>query len=220
MGLKFCPTRLKPTNNINKTLKRFNRDIRRMAYLYYNPPKKKPGIRCIPELYISQKWNAPERYPHVEKFLEDFERHYQKTLPQPPEKLSLTNLNPRQWAAAKALRESDNVIAIKNDKNMGAATLPRPVYNTAVIDEHMGDEAVYLRLPKVEAVLREKLLHAKVMRFTTKWKNHISPAEFAFLDAACNEAKGRTFKSRMTPKVHKKSWKMQPIVCCCEPLLN
>ena len=78
MGLKFCPTRPRPTTNINKTLKRPNRDICHMSYLYYNPSKKKPGIRYIPELYISQKWNAPERYLHVEKCLEDFERHYRR----------------------------------------------------------------------------------------------------------------------------------------------
>ena len=135
-------------------------------------------------------------------------------------KLSLVNLSPRQWTAAKDLRESDNVIATETDKNMGAVTLPRPVYNTVAIDEHLGNEAVYLRLPKVEAVLGEKLLHAKVMRCTTKWKNHISPAKFTFLDAAYNEAKGRTSKFRMTPKVHKKPWKMQPIVCCCGTLLD
>ena len=220
MGLKFCPTQPRPTNNVNKTLKRFGRDIRRIAYLYYNPPKKKPGIRYIPELYISQKWNAPERYPHVEKCLEDFERHYRRRCLSHQKKLSLTNLNPRQWAAARALRESDNVIATETDKNMGGAILPRPVYNTAAIQEHLGDETVYLRLTKVEAMLREKTLHARILRFTSKWKNDISPAEFNFLDTACTEAKGRTSKFRMTPKVHKNPWKMRPIVCCCGTLLN
>ena len=62
-GLKFCPTRSRPTNNTKKTMKRFKRDIRRIAYHYYNPPKKKPGVRYIPGLYISQNGMLPNIIP-------------------------------------------------------------------------------------------------------------------------------------------------------------
>ena len=52
------------------------------------------------------------------------------------------------------------------------------------------------------------------------WRAHISPAEFDFLDAAYKQSRGRMAKFRMTPKVHKKPWKMRPIVCYCGTLLN
>ena len=219
-GLKFCPTRPRPTNNVNKTMKRFRRDIRRKAYHYYNPPRKKPGIHYIPSLYISKKWNAPEYYPWVEKCLDDFERHCRRHRLSYQKKLSLTNLTPREWAAAEALRENDNVIATETDKNCGGATLPRPVYIAAGVEEHLGNEEVYRRLDKVEAVLREKILRAKILKFMNDWNEDISPAESEFLDAAYKETRGRTAKFRMTPKVHKIPWKLRPIVCCCGTLLN
>ena len=201
-------------------MKRFRRDIRRIAYHYFNPPKKKPGIRYIPGLYISQKWTAPERYPRVERCLDDFERHLMRRRLSFQKKLSLTNLTPRQWSAAEKLRENDNVIATETDKNMGGATIPRAVYNTSGVDEHLGNEAIYKRLSKIEAVLREKALRAKILKFASDWKHDISPAESEFLDAACKESRGRVSKFRMTPKVHKTPWKMRPIVCCCGTLLN
>ena len=220
MGLKFCPTRPRPTNNLNKTFKRFRRDVRRAAYHHFNPPRKRPGIRYIPGLYISQKWNAPDRYPAVERCLDDFERHLRRRCLSYQKRLSLTNLTPRQWSAAEKLRENDIVITTETDKNLGGATIPRPVYNTAGIREHLGDEAVYKRLSKIEAVSREKVLRARILRFINHYKRDISPAEFEFLDTAYSETRGRISKFRMTPKVHKKPWKMRPIVCCCGTLLN
>ena len=90
----------------------------------------------------------------------------------------------------------------------------------ALVDKHLGNEEVYQRLDKVEAVLREKILRAKILKFMNDWKEDISPAESEFLDAAYKETRGRTAKFRMTPKVHKIPWKLRPIVCCCSTLLN
>ena len=212
MGLKFCPTRPRPTNNINKTMKRFRKDVRRIAFLYYNPPKKKPGVRYIPGLYISKKWTAPEHYPEIKECLENFERHYRRRCLSHQKKLSLTNLTPMQWKAAEKLRHNNDVIATETDKNMGGATLPRPVYNTQGIREHLGDDTIYQRLSKIEAVQREKSLRARILRFANRWKHHISPAEYEFLDTAYNVTRGRMSKFRMTPKVHKSPWKMRLIV--------
>ena len=94
------------------------------------------------------------------------------------------------------------------------------MYNTEGIKEHLGNELIYQRLTKAEALLREKILRTKILKFMNDWRAHISPAEFDFLDAACKESKGRIAKFRMTPKVHKRPWKMRPIVCCCGTLLN
>ena len=86
---------------------------------------------------------------------------------------------------------------------MGGSTLPRPVYNTEGIKEHLGNSQVYQRLTKAEALLREKNLRAKILKFMNHWKAHISPAEFDFLDAAYKQSRDRMTKFRMTPKVHK-----------------
>ena len=137
-------------------MKRFRRDVCRNAYLYYNPPTKKPGITYIPSLYISKKWSPPQYYPKVENCLDDFERHYRRHCLSHQKRLSLSNLTSREWAAAEALRENDAVMVTETDKNMGGATLPRPVYNTEGIKEHLGNSQVYQRLTKAEALLREK----------------------------------------------------------------
>ena len=73
-------------------MKRLRRDVRRKAYLYYNPPRKKPGITYIPSLYISKKWSPPQYYPKVENCLDNFERHYRRHCLSHRKRLSLSNL--------------------------------------------------------------------------------------------------------------------------------
>ena len=51
LGLKFCTSRVRPTNRINRTIERVKQDIRRMAFSKENPSKKREGVHYIPQLY-------------------------------------------------------------------------------------------------------------------------------------------------------------------------
>ena len=219
-GLKFCPTRPRPTNNVNKSLKRFRNDLRRMAFFYFNPPRKKPGIHYIPGLYLKSKWTAPLAYRRIEKCISNFQNEYRRRCLSFQKERSLTNLTPRQWGAISQLKNNDDVMAVETDKNQGTALVPVPVYASAGIAEHLGNAQVYQRLSNLESVCHEKLLRQKIISFIGKWKFRLQPAEYTFLERALEQTKGRIAKFRMTIKVHKKPWKTRPIVCCVGTLGN
>ena len=49
---KFCPTRPRPKNNVNKTIDRFKKDVRRIAFFGDKPPDECKGIHYIPTFNI------------------------------------------------------------------------------------------------------------------------------------------------------------------------
>ena len=55
LGLKLCPSKPRPTNNINKTIDKFKTDVRRIDYFMKNPPEERVGIHYIPGLYIPKE---------------------------------------------------------------------------------------------------------------------------------------------------------------------
>ena len=67
----------------------------------------------------------------------------------------------------------------------------------------------------------KKILRTKILHFIEKYKYCLEPVENTFLERAMNETKGRRVAEFcMTIKVHKKPWKMRPIVCCIGTLGN
>ena len=75
LGLKFCTSRVRPTNRINRTIARVKQDIRRMAFSKENPSKKREGVHYIPQLYIKNtEWvQRLTTNKEIEQELDNFE---------------------------------------------------------------------------------------------------------------------------------------------------
>jgi hypothetical protein len=78
LGLKFCPMRSRPTNNLNKILEKFRTNMRHTAFFKNLKQKALYGseeISYIPLLYIkSNLWKQPKANKVIEKSLNNFEK--------------------------------------------------------------------------------------------------------------------------------------------------
>jgi hypothetical protein len=59
LGLKFCPTRPCPTNNIKKTIDLFKKEARRITFFRDKPSDDHGGIPYIPTLNIKTDKRKP-----------------------------------------------------------------------------------------------------------------------------------------------------------------
>ena len=118
-GLKFCIRRPRPTNNIKKSLKRFKKDVRRIAMFKENPSPEEPGVRYIPGLYIkNDKWKPSLANDKVEQCLANFERELRQRQHSYQNKTSLSNLTYGQWKLSEQMLYDDDHIIIECDKNL------------------------------------------------------------------------------------------------------
>jgi hypothetical protein len=58
----------------------------------------------------------------------------------------LTNLTPYQTRLLEGLRDSDDLIVVPTDKNLGLAILVRSVHTKRAFDDHLNDETTYRKL--------------------------------------------------------------------------
>lgn len=221
LGLKYCIKAPKPTNKIDKTIERLRDDVRRIAWLRFNPQHEDPETTYIPGLYLKTDWKADPTFPEIEKCLDNFETEIRRTrvrYNQP----TLSNLTATQWKLSKSLKTHDEFISIEADKNLGGCFLLRDTYNSKGISEHLGNTQVYKPLSKTEAVRLQGQLKKKIKSFAAKWRNRgvISKAERTYLHRATERDEGQFARFRMSLKAHKSPWKMRPIVCCAGTLMN
>jgi hypothetical protein len=67
LGLTFHPTLPDPTNNTNKTIERFKKDVQIFAFFRDKPPDERKGIHCIPTLNIKHDmWKSPKAREVIE----------------------------------------------------------------------------------------------------------------------------------------------------------
>ena len=123
LGLKYCTSRARPTNKINKTIDRVKQDIRRMAFFKENPPKKREGVRYIPQLYIKNtEWvQRLTANKEIEQELDNFELKLRQAWRNHQKRLSISNLTIRQWQLAEQLLRSDSHIVVEADKILADA---------------------------------------------------------------------------------------------------
>ena len=179
-----------------------------------NPSPDEPGVRYIPGLYIkNDKWKPPLANDKVEQCLSNFERELRLRQHSYQNKTSLSNLTYGQWKLSEQMLYDDDHIIIECDKNLGGACLDRPVHNTRGVTEHLGNAEVYQRLSKQQAINKTNHLRYRIIAFMTKWKKHITEAEWTYLhETIFKYPVEKLARFRMSLKAHKTSWKMRPIV--------
>ena len=218
LGLKYCIKRPRPTNKLDNTINRFKNDVRRIHFFKMNPMEEDNG-RYIPGLYIKSGWDPPLASDRIEDCIVNFERalrNRQAFYNKP----SLTNLTPRHWKLIDELQSNDDHITIEADKNLGGCILDRSVYIRKGVQEHLGNDAVYKRLTKRQALGANKILRYQVSIFLSKYQDDISAAEYTFLREATFKYPEKLARFRMSLKAHKTPWKMRPIVCCAGTFIN
>ena len=218
LGLKYCIRYPRPKRTrLRDTMARLRRDVRRIYAFKYRPPPQDPRKNYIPELYYKSDWDPPECDEHqeVEEALDNFEsamRDHQSKFNAP----SLSNLNYIQWRQCETLKCNNEFISVEADKNLGGCCLYRDTYGVHGVDEHLGDNTVYQKLTKAQALELQDDLRYQFERFYTKWFDR----QAIFLRRSLEYNPDQFARFRMSVKAHKTPWKMRPIVCCSGTFMN
>ena len=131
LGFTFCSTRPRPTNNINKSIERFEKDVRIFAFFKDRPLHERKEIQYIPTLNIKNDASGPYKARKVvEGALRDFEKEYIIRQRNYQKKLSLSNMTIRQSKTVDIVKDNTAYIVVEADKNLGGAALNRAVCNT------------------------------------------------------------------------------------------
>ena len=138
-----------------------------MAFFKENPPKKREGVRYIPQLYIKNtEWvQRLTANKEIEQELDNFELKLRQAWRNHQKRLSISNLTIRQWQLAEQLLRSDSHIVVEADKNLGGCIMDRELYITKGICEHLGNENVYKKLTKTEANQKMHIVRYKINLF-------------------------------------------------------
>jgi hypothetical protein len=221
LGLKFCVHPPRQTKYLQESVKRFNRDVRRISFFKFN--KLDEDIDgYIPELYFKSTWEAdPSESAEVEYSIKTFlnainqeRRRYTKT--------RLPNIRPHHLDLTKFLLNNDKFIIVEADKNLGGCILLRDEYISRAFNDHLNNESVYRRISQEEAYDRQHQNAVDLIRLIHQWhnKNDISTAEYNFLLTAVDQLRDKPTRFRLTIKVHKNPWATRPVVCCAGTMLN
>ena len=73
LGLEYCIEKLRPTNQMDKTVDSSRNYARRIAFFRDNPQEETEGTIYIKELYIKSNWEAPKARVEVEQCVTNFE---------------------------------------------------------------------------------------------------------------------------------------------------
>ena len=177
LGLKYCPqSRITITPQAFKRMaERFEKD---MITKYLFAGKKKNNYD--PKLHIASDWKPdrnkvpPELRARIAYFIREL-RKIMKPRRSPP------NLLRHQRCHLKEIKESNELIVIKTDKNLGPALIERATYCRWVFDDHLNDNRIFYTYEEEEAKRFMEDGIAEIEDWATTNKKLLTPVERKFL---------------------------------------
>ena len=177
LGLKYCPQSritITPTA-FKKMADRFERDII-TKYLFAGNKNKSYD----PKLHIASDWKPdrnkvpPELRARIGYFLCELKK-IMKPRRSPP------NLLRHQRCHLKEIKESNELIVIKTDKNLGPALIEREKYCRRVFDDHLNNNRIFYTYEEDEAKRFMEEGVEEIQEWASTNKKLITPVERKFL---------------------------------------
>ena len=234
LGLNFCVRKPRNDMNIEETMTRMRKDVRRM-YFFADRGEDELG-EYNPKIYIRSDWDAPVASKEVEGKLDDFQRRLE-SLDKANRKYVGSNLTAAQQYLCEEIRDRKDHRAWPSDKNLGPCWAATTQYTERGVADHLGNETAYGRIS--ETVARSSMTklgynyRSFVMKYTTEEGEDmvkrdattgeayrtLSDAEITFLKRSAKKCGTKLSRFYMTAKVHKTPWATRPVVSTCGTLL-
>lgn len=220
LGLKFCIRHRKPTNNIEKSLERFEYDVRTKVWVK-NQELDEGHDDFNPKLYLkSPTWEPPGAGARVEEALQEFNRRITELHVKHQKITTRKNLTYLQNNALNKLVDHPNIYICPADKNMGIAIFFRQQATKKILDEHLRNDQVY------ENITHE--IQAKKAELEYRWDQFLAtysrflPDNIVkfFKRSAATYGFDKIAPFRATCKVHKNPYKFRPVVAKCGTVIE
>jgi hypothetical protein len=210
LGLKFCPRPSHTNSDLSKIAERFEKDL----YTKYVFAGKNESP---PELFIPSKWTPDEEdisedlIDRTQAFLRALQAKFRKNR-------SPSNLLYSQRHIHRALRQSDTLMVVRTDKNLGPAIIERDVYIRTALREHLHTDT-YRRLSKPAAARQIGQIRTKLEEFIFRYKDYLNDHDYKFLDRSVDVLDPYSY-FYLTFKIHKIPMTTRPIISVCGSLLH
>ena len=244
---KFIPQRYKSTIDIDKSIETFHRDARIKHFFteHNDTPNvstsdtsSDPAFDIPSRLYIKSKWNPPKGNDILESKLNHFATKLRDHVNTHKPKKS-TNLNKLQRHALDQLRRNDDIIILLADKNLGPVVIDKTTYINRVFTDHLNDSKTYQQIEKYSALYTLNKLRIQLKQLflpppstqkpsesnpysSNEYKidrSNLHDYERHFLGTHLYDQSTRIPIFYGLIKVHKKPWKIRPVVSCSGSLL-
>ena len=213
LGLKFCVKTKHPTNKLEDTIKRFEKDIRTKDWLRREQPEDDETFN--PKIYLrNPMWEPPDAVDEVEEALVNFKDRLTQEQAKYQALRSRPNLTPLQTSAMTALKDNNRFIVIPADKNMGVTIFEREKFIKQVIKEHLGNQNVYENITDQIQLTIHGLKHF-YNKFIENYGSRLPKNVFTFLVRSRDIHGDRIAVFRATAKVHKNPVTLRPVVAKC-----
>lgn len=211
LGLNFIPRPSYTSHQTSIDTNRFRRDAATKFFFAGRP------ISQSPKLFIRSNWQPDnDQLPgEFRSRLSDFEN---KLLSKFKKKKCNSNLLPLQRVSLLNIKNNNNYIVFKADKNLGPAIVERDIYIKKAFDEHLSNNLIYRELNQLQALNRVKTITLILNNFIKQFFTNKN-SDKIYLERVIANVVDPFSYFYMLAKVHKSPWTTRPIVSVSGSLL-
>ena len=147
LGLKFCPVPRVTTRDPSHNLARFERNL--LCKTYFGLDEDDPRQDDFePKFYQASAWTPAEWMIPKEVIhrSEVFQSSIKNIYRQKPKRRRTQNLLPHQRFLLSELRNREDLLVVKCDKNLGPAVIEKSKYINLAFTNHLSDSTTYKEL--------------------------------------------------------------------------
>ena len=223
LNLKFIPRQRFTTNDTLESTNRLRKSVYIQDYYLTNPPAESylptDARDFDPKLHIPTHWRPPDwmvsklTMERTNQFASKIDKLFTKRNSSP-------NLSTSQLVLLKQLRQKNEFLIAKADKNLGPCVIETEEYIKLAFRDHLNCKSTYERFSARSASNYMANVRKKINSFLYRHRNCFTKVAKKFIRVKTKECDDPFPQLYLLMKVHKTPMKTRPVVSCSGSLLQ